>query len=127
MNAKRIIVWSIWSYLATFIAGVIPGVVQGTYASAQLPDPAWIYPLQVLLFSGSVLVVFFLFARVQRERTVAHAVAVWVLVAVGSHILNVVLGLEFPMEELIKTSVMSGLLAAMGVGAGLGFTKIQEG
>jgi len=123
MNLKRIVLWAGLAYLATFVAGFLPGMIRGVYAGGGGTVPEWTFILQALLVPAAMLIVFFRFARVQRERTVAHATAVWALLVVIS-VTNLVLGIT--LSAWLISIVFSGVVAVVGVALGLAVNKMQE-
>ena len=116
MNWGRVLRYIGLAFLATFIAGFIPGAIRGVYKATGSLPPDWTYLLQTVLGQVALFLVFVRFARIQHERTRAHAAFVLGGTLTIS-LLNLFLGQS--LGEFFLGIVIAIAVASAGVEVGL--------
>jgi hypothetical protein len=116
MNWKRILLFIGLTFVATLIAGFVPGLIRGFYNASGSAPPSWIVLLQGGLVPLAIFLVFVRLGRVQREQPWQHAALVW-LGAVVLSFLNFLFGQ--PLSQFLIGIAISAIMAAAGMGFGL--------
>ncbi len=115
LNWGRILLYVVFIIGATFIGGFIPGVIKGVYSASGDIAPSWVAVLQGILVPLFALVVYVRFARIQRDRLMAHVIAIWGLSSAAS-LLNLLLGLSVGLWA--GGVIFSAIIALAGAGIG---------
>lgn len=114
MNWTRVLLYTGLLYVATFLAGFVPGVIRGFYTASGSAPPSWLPLLQGGLSALALFLVFHRLGRVQRECPWTHAAAVW-LGVVALLLLNVFLGQSV-------AQLLAGIVPSAPAAAGMGMT-----
>ena len=112
---KRILLFVLLTYVATFLAAFPFGFLEGYLTSRGDEVPSWLPAGMAVASLLSMLGVFTTLAFVQRSRTVVHVVAVALLAWLTSYPVNVAL-IGQPAAEWAASGIIVALLAAVGLG-----------